>query len=546
MQRKSFYLAALVALLALVVLGAVPLWLVAHVPTQDGAQHVESVTALLALPHSALLQRFYLPNWGPQPNWLTQMAFAGLVQVVSPVVAEKIVLTGYGVLLPVAFRSALPATPRGRWAALGIFPFVYGYPFHMGFWNFSYSLVLFFAVLGVWYRARGRLVLGNGLAFCGLTALLFAAHAVSISSAFAAITAVLVFRAAVSVRRAGRNRARRALVLRGYARRAASTCLFALPSAALLAVFFLRQPEPYAYRPPLLVYVKHFVSLYGLVSFDRRELLVTGAVSVAIVLSVVAALRRRRPLVARPADGWLAAAALSAALYFARPDAAADGAQISDRLNLYPFFAALLWMGWSTVSLRRVKALAAVLLVLSLAGTALRLVKYRQIEAYLDEIFSAVPHVPEQSVVLPLTFSPFGPRADDRIDGRKLLSYRVEVFRHVAGYIATERHGVDLDNSQARTTHTPLRWREEMDPFVALQTRGFGMETEPPCVELWPYPALGGRIDRVLVVGDTSPARKDECGSAVLRELGQSWDRVFVSAPRGFVQVFAPRPRAAP
>ncbi|HEX7487538.1 MAG TPA: hypothetical protein VF341_01430, partial [Anaeromyxobacteraceae bacterium] len=63
-----------------VVVGLVPLWLVPHVPTQDGANHVHSVMSLLRLPGSALLQQYYLPNYGLQPNWLTQVLFAGLVQ----------------------------------------------------------------------------------------------------------------------------------------------------------------------------------------------------------------------------------------------------------------------------------------------------------------------------------------------------------------------------------------------------------------------------------------------------------------------------------
>src|SRR5919198_1655783 len=180
---------------ALLVLGVVPVWLVAHVPTQDGAQHVESVMALLRLPGSALLQQFYLANYGPQPNWLTQILFAGLAHLVAPEVAEKLVLSGYLVLLPIAFRAALPATARGRWAALGIFPFLHSYPFHMGFWNFSYSLVLFFVAVGFWYRTRGRLAPRRGLAFTAIMLVLFVAHSVSTSAAFAAIAAVLTWRA---------------------------------------------------------------------------------------------------------------------------------------------------------------------------------------------------------------------------------------------------------------------------------------------------------------------------------------------------------------
>ena len=526
---------------ALLVIGLAPIWLVPHVPTQDGANHVESVMGLLRLPRSALLQHYYLPNYGLQPNWLTQLLFAGLVQVVSPRVAEKLVLSGYLVLLPLAFRYALPRTERGRWAALTIFPFLHSYPFHMGFWNFSYSLALFFVAVGLWYRTRGRLTTRTGLAFSAVTLVLFVAHSVSTMAALAALGAVLAWRGGLGLWRARGRARRRGIVLRGHVRRGLATYAWALPAIGLMALFVVRQPKPYVYRPSLFDYAKHFASLYALVSFDRRELLLTFPVALTIALAVASGLRARRARRLRLVDGWLAAGALATLLYFLTPDAVADGAQLTDRLALYPFFAALLWLGWSSVPLRTVKLAAWALVVLFLAATAFRLFKYRQIDGYLAEYESVAPHVAEGSTILPLTFQPFGPREAGAIDGKKLLSYRVQVFQHVNGWIATDQHGIDLDNSQAKTTHTPLRWRDELNPFTYLNTRPFGLEDEPPCVELWPYLALGGRVDYVIVWGATGPAALDECGGEVLAELGRTYERVYVSEPRGMAELWRPR-----
>ncbi len=528
---------------ALLVLGVLPIWLVPHVPTQDGANHVESVMALLRWHTSTLLQQHYLPNYGLQPNWLTQVLFAGLVQLASPRAAEKLVLTGYLVLFPLAFRFALPRTARGRWAALAVFPFVHGYTFHMGFWNFSYSLALFFLALGYWYRARGRLDVRRGIGFTALTTALFVAHSVSTCAALAAMTSILAWRCGLGLRHARGRPARARAVLRGYVHRAAATYAFAAPAILLIAAFLVRQPKPLAYRPSLLDYAKHLAGLYSLVSFDRRELFVTCAVSAAVALAVIATLRERGRRRLRAGDGWLAAAAVASVLYFLTPDSAADGAQLNDRLGLYPFFAALLWLGYSSASARRVRALALALGALFLAGSALRVAKYREIEGYLAEYESVAPHVAEGSVLLPLTFSPFGPRAGAPPDGKKLLSYRVQVFQHTAGYVVTDRRSVDLDNSQANTHHAPLRWRPERNPFTLLSTEPFGVESEPPCVELRAYTRLAGRIDYVLVWGDTEAGAAEECGAAVLGELARSYERVFVSRPRGLAQLY--RPRAA-
>jgi hypothetical protein len=526
---------------ALLVLGLVPLWIVPHLPTQDGGNHVESVMGLLRLPHSALLQHFYLPNYGPQPNWLTQILFAGLVQGVAPRVAEKLILSGYVILLPLAFRAALPRTARGRWASLAIFPFVASYPFHMGFWNFSYSLVLFFVAVGFWYRTRGRLSLGRGLAFTGITFALFVAHSVSTSAALAAVTAILAWRGGLGLAHAGANLRRRRIVLRGYLRRALTTYLYALPTIVLMGVFMVRQPKPLAYRPSLFDYVKHFVSLYALVSYSRWELVLTGAVALVVAAVVILELRARPRRLLRPADGWLAAAVLATGLYFAMPDAVADGAQINDRLALYPFFAALLWLGWLSGASSRLRAAGLALVVLFAAATGFRIVKYREIDGYLEEYASVARHVAPDSVLLPVTLSPFGPRAGHAFDGKKLLSYRVQPFTHAAGYIVAERDGIDLDNSQANTHHTPMRWKPELNPFTYLANRPFSLESEPPCVDLWVYPALGGRIDYVLLWGDAIAASQDACGMSLLRELNRDYERVYVSQPRGMAQLWRAR-----
>ena len=517
--------------------GILPAWLVTHVPTQDGGNHIEAVLGLLRLHDSPLLRHHYEPNYGLQPNWLTQIALAALVQVTSPLLAEKLILSAYLLLLPLAFRAALPRTTRGAWAALLIFPFVHSYPFHMGFWNFSYSVVLFFVGVGWWYRTRGRLSGARALAFTGITTLLFVAHSVSTAAAFAAMGAVLAWRAGLGAFRARHDARRRLRILRGYLRRAATTYACAAPALALMVLFVVRQPKPFSARPSLFEYVKHLASLYGLVSFDRRELVATCTLSVLIVAAVAAALRSRTSRKARPVDGWLVAGALATAVYFATPDSVADGAQLNDRLMLYPFFAALLWLGWSSAPLRQVRGLSLAVCLLFVASSAFRLHEYRRLNVYIDDYLSAAGHIAEGSTILPLTFAPFGPRSGGLLDGKKLVSYRVQPFQHLTGYIATERHGIDLDNSQANTRHTPLRWRHELNPFTYLNTRSFGMEREPPCVELWPYPALGGRIDYVLVWGATPAHAADACGAAVLAELASGYQRVYVS-PLGMVQLY--------
>jgi hypothetical protein len=307
-----------------------------------------------------------------------------------------------------------------------------------------------------------------------------------------------------------------------------------------MGVFLLRQPKPMSFRPPLLDYAKYFATLYGLVSFDRREIVLGALVALAIGAALLAGLVRRGRR-ARPVDGLLAAALLATALYFATPDATADGAQLMDRLMLYPWFLALLWLGWAAVPVRTVRRAALALALVFLAASGLRVAKYRQLDGWLAEYHSAAQHVPRGSTLLPMNLSPWGPRAEPWIYAPKPLSHRVAPFTHAAGWIVVEREGVDLDNSQATTKHAPVRFREGRDPFRILPTSPYGMESEPPCVDLSRYAATGGRIDYVLLSGDAVTAGLERCGAMLLLELQAHWEPVFTSQPRGFVQLWRPK-----
>src|SRR5262249_31094890 len=87
--------------------------------------------------------------------WLGHLLLASLLFVAPPLVAEKLVLTGYLLLLPLSVRYAVRnIRPDAGFVALLAFPFVPNLFFHMGFHNFCYSLPLFFFVVGYWLKHR--------------------------------------------------------------------------------------------------------------------------------------------------------------------------------------------------------------------------------------------------------------------------------------------------------------------------------------------------------------------------------------------------------
>ena len=534
-RAETLARAAPVALFGvLLLLHALPMWLVPRFPSQDGPLHVENVVALLHS-HTPLLARYYVANWGAQPNWITQAMLAGLLRVLAPATAEKAILTGYVLLLPLAFRAALPRGTRGWWASLGVFPFVHAFPFQMGFWNFCWGLALCFAALAVWRRRRGRLSRGRASALAALVVLLFFAHLVAFAAFAVVVAAMLGWSAALGWRRSRGHPARRRLVLRGYAARAGAAAAVVAPGSALVIAWLAAHRSQASARIPLPELAAKLAGLYALVAVDRRELFLAAAVALAVAIAVVHLLlaRASRPL--RRVDGWLVAAAAFAALYFLVPDVVASGAYVSDRMALLAFLCALAWAGTGAAPLPPVRRAGIALAALAVLLLGVRVEKEREIARYVDEYLQAAEVVPPGSVMLPIAFSPHGP---DDAQGRR-LGYRTKPFLHVAGWIVAERGGVDLDNSQANTDQCPVRFREGRNPFRTIAPSPGAMEGAPPCLALQEGdPATGEPIPWVLVWGATPKPAATPCGRMIRADLEDGYERVFVS---GMLEVWRPR-----
>src|SRR5947209_5795917 len=145
----------LLLFLVLLVLQVVPLWAFACFPSQDGPTHLENAVILREYdrPDRPLLRKFYTLSDRFHPHWFGHLALAGLMSVLPPLLAEKVLLAGYVVVLPLGLRYALEgARPGAGWLAVLGFPFVGNYLFHMGFYNFCWSLALFPVVVGYYLR----------------------------------------------------------------------------------------------------------------------------------------------------------------------------------------------------------------------------------------------------------------------------------------------------------------------------------------------------------------------------------------------------------
>ena len=518
-----------------------PIWGFPFFLTQDGPTHVENAKILLDYnrPEFEELRVFYVLNLDLYPNWLSHLALAGLMLVASPLFAEKLFLTAYVLLLPLAFRGALGAV-RPEGAALWplVLPFVYSHFFHLGFYNLAFAAIPFFFVLAFWLARDGRLGPREVAVLGGLLLFLYFCHLVTLLLATGALA---VLAAAACFRDLGGKEP-------GTARRAAGRALALAAAAApalVLVVRFLagQRTERSEDGPGFAERWQDLWRLQELASHDPRELWLTSALGV-LFLAVAAALLAGKVRDRRfgRGDGLLVVAAAFAVVYFLAPvtvlnspGSTAGGGSTHDRVGPYVFLALMLWLGAQDLGPRARRGLVAAFLAVALGLLAVRLPRYAEMNGHLAEYLAGGSLVPRHSTLLPVSFAHRGRRPDG-----SPVSWRVEAFLHAGAWLAVERDLVDFTNYEADLGYFPTLFRREANPYRWL--RG-GQETSPPCIDLDRYDRRGPRpLDAILVWAAAGADRRDPCVAAILGHLDARYELVHTSAPRALAQLYRRRP----
>ena len=151
-------------LLVLVALHLAPIWLFTYFPTQDGSSHIYNAYVLKEYHkhQNYRLREVYNLNLRLFHNCSSQIIMTAFMHVVPPIACEKIVISLSIGLLPLAFLYFLYGIDQRRMNfGLGLvgFIFTYHYLLHMGFYNFSLSMPMFFFSLGFWWRHTANLTL---------------------------------------------------------------------------------------------------------------------------------------------------------------------------------------------------------------------------------------------------------------------------------------------------------------------------------------------------------------------------------------------------
>jgi len=440
-------------LVLLLLVSLVPVWAFGSFASTDGPSHVYNANAIAHYldEDCSAYGAAYGFNRFPVPNWTGHLLIAAFATVAPPVVAEKLFVSLYVLLLPLAMLYAVTAVGRrGQVAALLVFPWVHGTALLAGWYNFSLSLALLLLLIGFWRRRSESGGRGTTAGLFGLFLLLYLSHPVTLGAGLLAVVLLALHpeRRAVARDSTGRPSA----ALHSAWRRLRVPLLCAAPFVAAVAVFAMwNEPLPLPTGGGFAASRIHVLLNYFLTGpmgpLQSSELRITlGYVALLWILFAVS-LRRTVPGRSR-AILWLFLAFVALSLVV--PDRFGGGGNYGLRFATFAWLTLVLWIGSSAPG-RRGRLLMRVAPVLAvLAQLLLRAPTLAQVAEYRRGMSEAAVSIDRGASFLPIELHPV----------RFPRPYYVPILaRESASYPAAERCLVDVSNYEVQLISFPLTAR---------------------------------------------------------------------------------------
>jgi len=509
------------------------IWVFPVVPVRDGPSHVYNADTLREYndPAQPLIRQYYERNTSPEPNWATYVILWGLLFVTSPIVAEKLLLTGFTILLPASFRYALTGVnPRAGPLALAVTPFAHGFFYHMGFYNFLYGVAAYFIVVGWWHRGRGRMSGRDTAVLAGLLVATFFCHVLPFVFAYMTLAIVTASDAVVGLL-SGRWRIDASVVWR----RVAAPVLSAAPSLVLLAIFFRNHAAGPRHAPMRATWLTWLWQMDPFASYQAVEIwvyrLLLAAYLAVALLGVV--FRGRERGTARGAGYGLAAVA-AALIFIAGPKAMSGGAFISERMLFYAALLLGMWLAIRHAGSSHGRIIQTVACIATIALTAAHGWTYARYQGALREYLSCAPHIEPNHTLLTLCLDGYG-----HDENGQRLSNDLPPLAHTSGYMAAERNVIDLGNYEAgEYDYFPLRFRPALNPYQQMAAVKVWPDGIPDANFVDYTRETAGQVDYVLVFGMREEHRADDRTKSIVRQLGERYEQICRSQPRGLAELY--------
>ena len=458
--------------LILTLVNLLPILSGAYFPTLDGPAHLYNANVINELwsQNHSVFNDFYAFNQELVPNWTSHVLLAFLCKMMPAFMAEKVVLIGFLIAFPFAFRSLIKTiAPDNGYLSFLIFPFTYTYFFFLGFYNFSIALLLLLLILNYWIRQYPKkntikqlIVLSFGIT------LMYFSHIF--------VFAILLMSLGIFIIAKGFQK----LLLKEQSTK--EIILFSFKKAGVLL---------FSSAFPLLLFVQYFVdrqSVGGEVYLNHQELMdgltqmrslitlnveiesiqtkrITLGLTALIIVGLFFRFRSKKEYPAfekttsnillnrfKLSDCWLILAAIMLFLYFVLPDSNADAGYVSPRIALLFFIFIVIWIAAQKMP----KWIALPIVFLILFVQYKRVLLFREsvnvLNPFAVEYVKVSNLIQEKSIVLPINHT------------------NNWLFGHFSNYLGMKKPVILLENYECDQSYFPLTWNKSKIPTPLLGT----------------------------------------------------------------------------
>lgn len=497
-EKIIFYLILILSLLPII-------W-VKHLHTYDGPAHLYNSNLLyyFLFNDSSFIGHYFFINKTLSPNWISHLLLSFLHLPFPLWLAEKLMLSLYVLLLPIAFRGLIKTINPASLTYFLIFPFIYSFVFFMGFYNFCLSLPVFFFTLNYWLKNENLLSFKKVIIMTFLFLLLFFFH--GLSFVFLALTIGIILLNTIFKNYFSKQALKNDFLNIGV------YIIALLPSLFLLALFILKNPSGKMDYLPKKELLDGLLFFRPLIVFNVQEeqpyTKIIAIIFAILMLPIIALMCKcyfadnRKTLFSK----WFLIANAFFILYWLLPDSMASGGMVSVRVCLFFFMALILWFAAKKLPLW----IEIIAVFCVLASTAFLGIYHAKISQSIDEdvreIYSVESYLQPNKTLLPLNYS-----------GNWLQP-------HFSNYLGMEKTIVIFENYEAANNYFPLKWKPEVHPY--LFGNAFG---NPPCADIEKYEnETGGNVDYILR-WRFNQNLNDSCTLKMLAQLDRNYMLIFVS-----------------
>lgn len=507
-------------LLTGILLCLLQVWLPAYYPNCDGPCHLSNATIIgdMWRHPGSVYHHYYTFNANPNPNWLNEIMLAILQLFFRNVIAEKVLLTGYILLMVLGITSLLRkmGRPVDYWL-LSFLVLIMHNAVPQGFYNFTFSMAFYLLLINAWLSFLDGQRWQSGLGFILLMGLTYFSHPVSF--VYGCFTCGALWFSYVLVGALPRTKDKLSPILL----LAASI----LPFILMFLGFADRQGgleeiklDFYPNRLAELAAFKPFLNY----SHKEEDVLIAAGIAFIILFVLFWFFRFWGRVRISRYDGFLLTFLFALTTYLILPDAMLGGGYFALRSGIYTVVLLLICCSYVNIPamVRNVSGILIFGLFAILFFIRMPII-FKASDSIADHM-SAAPYIKPGAVVLPLNYDTYG-----RDREGKIISSKNNIFCHMAQYLTDIPNTLILDNFEANTGYFPLNWHPEKDPYVHLG-RWPGLQSGPPAADILAYKKQSGIwVDNVLIMNFNDTYLQHETSRALVTEIERDYHIVYKS-----------------